>query len=75
MENNIHELIEGLKEPILTLYRLLTPLNYRIIGELLFMTVFVLSIYLFCYYWVYFCIRLEDNSVKKEKENKWISTK
>ena len=74
MENNIQELIEGFKAPVTSFYYLLTHLNYRIVGEMLFAACAIASLYLFCHCWVYFCISL-DNRKKKEKENKWISTK
>jgi hypothetical protein len=72
VENNILELIEGFKAPAISFYYLLTHLNYRIVGEMLFAACAIASLYLFAHGWVYFCIRL-DNKKKKEKENKWTS--
>jgi len=74
VENNIQDLITGFKAPAISFYYLLTHLNYRIVGGLLFMSTIIISIYLVGHCWVYFCIRLE-NKRKKEKESKWISKK
>jgi hypothetical protein len=76
MENNIQELIEGFKTPVMTFYSMFSNLNYKVVGEFLFIAGFFASVYLFCYCWVYFCIKVSDNANKAEvKENKWTSTK
>ena len=75
MYNNIQELIAGFQAPVTSFYYLLTHLNYRMVGEFLFAVSFLASFYVFCYCWVYFCIKISEVNSKGEKENKWISKK
>jgi len=76
MSSNIQDLITGFKIPVLTFYNMFQHLNYKVVGEFLFIASFFTSVYLFCYCWVLFCIKTQDTADNKlVKENKWISKK
>jgi len=76
VENNIQDLITGFKEPMVLFYNICSNINYKFIGEFLFMASCIALFYLFCYCWVLFCIKITPNTINEEKKiNKWIARK